>query len=251
MSLDDAVSDAQARAACEHILSSVVFAKARLMGRLLRYLVDQALGGNVRGTTEYAIGLEVLGRKPADYSPGEDPSVRVQVGRLRRRLETYGTECARPGDVVIRIPLGSYLPIIERRPAQPDVAPVEPTAATRSDALAIRPIQVIAGSAAGQAFAQGLQEELLNQMVQAFGPVVLGEALGEGRSEGKAEPRVIVSTLRIDPTRLRASVCLMEAPRQRVTWAQQFDQAPNFSILEQEALATTICRALKQHLALP
>lgn len=248
--LDDEVSEAQARAACERILSSVVFAKARLMGRLLRYLVEQALGGNVRGTTEYAIGLEVLGRKPSDYSPGEDPSVRVQVGRLRRRLETYDAECAQPGDAVIRIPLGSYMPVIERRrPARSAPLPIESAASTRSDALAIRPIHVIAGSLAGQAFAQGLQEELLSQMVQAFGPVVVGEPLSGAMDEPR--PRVIVSTLRIDPHRLRASVCLMEAPRQRVTWAQQFDRAPGFSIDEQEALATSICQALKQHLALP
>lgn len=245
VSLDDAVSDVQARAACEHILRSVLFAKARLMGRLLRYLVEQALAGNVRGTTEYAIGLEVLGRKPAEYSPSEDPSVRVQVGRLRRRLETYGTQCAQPGEVVIRIPLGSYLPVIERQAARP----LPPPVAVRGDTLAIRPIQVIAGSAAGQAFAQGLQEELLSQMVQAFGPVVLDDMLNEARDDW--QPRTIVSTLRIDPHRLRASVCLMEAPRQRVTWAQQFDQAASFSIGEQEALATNICLALKRHLALP
>jgi TolB-like protein len=246
---DDAVSDAEARAACEHILSSTRFAKARLMGRLLRYLVAQSLAGNARGTTEYAIGLEVLGRKPADYSPSEDPSVRVQVGRLRRRLETYGTECAQPGDVVIRIPLGGYMPVIERRTARPVPTPLP----TRSDALAIRPIHVIAGSAAGQAFAQGLQEELLSQMVQAFGPVVVGEVLNDVREDARddMQPRTIVSTLRIDPHRLRASVCLMEAPRQRVTWAQQFDQAPSFSIDEQETLATSICQALKRHLALP
>jgi TolB-like protein len=247
VSLDDAVSDAQARAACEHILGSILFAKARLMGRLLRYLVEQALAGNARGTTEYAIGLDVLGRKPADYSPSEDPSVRVQVGRLRRRLETYCADHAQPGDVVIRIPLGSYMPVIERCLAQP--MPAAPTVPARSDGLAIRPIHVIAGSAAGQAFAQGLQEELLSQMVQAFGPVVVGEGPDDARDE--LQPRTIVSTLRIDPHRLRASVCLMEAPRQRVTWAQQFDQAPSFSIDEQEALATSICQALKQHLAVP
>jgi len=246
--LDDGVTEAQARAACDRIVGSAAFAKARLMGRLLRYLVEQALSGNLRGTTEYAIGLEVLGRKPFDYSPGEDPTARVQIGRLRRRLEAYEAECAQPGDVVIRIPLGSYMPVIERR--RPTAA--MPAALARTpmrDALALQSVQVIAGGPVGEAFAQGLQEELLNQMVHAFGPVVMDEAGGE--PVGEPRPRVIVSTLRIDPHRLRASVRLVEAPRQRVTWARQFDQAAGFTIEEQEALAATICQALKQHLELP
>lgn len=240
MGLDHDVSEAQARAACDRILASAAFARARLMGRLLRYLVGQALDGNARGTTEYAIGLEVLGRCAADYSPGEDPAVRVQIGRLRRRLEIYDAECETPDDVRIRIPLGSYMPVISRRRAA--VAPPP-----RSDGLAMQPIQVITGSAACQAFARGLQEELLNQMVQAFGPVVVGEPAGEAQDA----PRVIVSTLRIDPHRLRASVRLLEAPRQRITWARQFDQAPRLTIDEQETLAASICQALKQHLELP
>lgn len=240
----DGVSEVEVRAACERALASAVFAKARLMGRLLRYLVDQALCGDAGGTAEYAIGLEVLGRKPEDYNPGDDPAVRVQMGRLRRRLQAYEAACLHPGDVAIRIPLGSYMPVIERV-APAAVAPAAAGARGPADALAIQPVQVIAGRAAEQAFAQGLQQELLSQMVQTFGPVVVGAPTGEPR------PRTIVSTLRIDPHRLRASVCLMETPRQRVTWAQQFDHPPRFTIEEQESLAAAICQALKQHLALP
>ncbi|RTL42006.1 MAG: hypothetical protein EKK53_12670 [Burkholderiales bacterium] len=208
------------------------------MGKLLRYLVAQAVQGHVRGTTEYAIGLEVLGRDPSSYSPGEDPTVRVQVGRLRQRLETYARTCAQLGDVVIRIPLGSYMPVIERL----DAAPPAPPPPGRANPLTIQPVQFIAGKAAGRAFAQGLQEELLSQLVQAFGPVVLGEAAQQD------QPRVVISTLRVDADRIRVSVRLLEVPQHRVTWARQFDQAPGFGIQEQEALASTICSALKLHL---
>lgn len=233
--IGDDVSEAQARAACERILASAVFAKARLMGRLLRHLMEQALCGNARGTTEYAIALEVLGREAASYSPGADPTVRVQMGRLRQRLEAYRSQCAQPGEVLIRIPMGSYRPVIERCAAAPVAKPAP------GGALAVQPIQLIAGTADGQAFAQGLQEELLHQMVQAFGPIGVGEA----------GPRVVVSTLRIDPQRLRATVRVVETAQQRVTWARQFDRAPSFGIDGQEALAAAICEALKQHLALP
>lgn len=228
------VGAAEAWAACERILASPTFAKARMMGRLLRYLVQQAVEGNLRGTTEYAIGLEVLRREAASYSPGDDPAVRVQVGRLRQRLEAYHAQWLPPGELGIRIPLGSYMPVIERKGASSPVPPMT--------ALAVHPLQFIAGSAAGEAFARGLQEELLSQMVQAFGPVVVGGG------QGMPSPRVVVSTLRIDEARIRASVRLLEAPQQRVTWAQQFDHAPCFGIQDQEVLAASICGALKRHL---
>ncbi|RTL24401.1 MAG: hypothetical protein EKK52_01325 [Burkholderiales bacterium] len=240
------ITEAEARETCQRVLASPVFAKARLMGRLLRYLVDQSLAGDPRGTTEYAIGLEVLGRKAEDYNPGDDPTVRVQMGRLRRKLQAYEAQWAQPGEAVIRIPLGSYRPVFEPRRAS-SAAPAAAQRGTNdgadavADALAMQPIQLIAGGAADQAFTQGLQEELLNQMVRAFGSVVIGEP----------HSRTLVSTLRIDPQRLRASVRLMEAPRQRVTWAQQFDLPRGSTIDEQEALAARICEALKQHLALP
>lgn len=235
----DSVGEIDAQAACERVLASAVFAKARSMGRLLRYLVAQAAQGHARGATEYAIGLEVLGRDPNSYSPGDDPTVRVQVGRLRQRLETYAQTCAQPGDLVIRIPLGSYMPVIERLDVATPAPPLPPSGVKP---LTVQPVQFIAGKAAGRAFAQGLQEELLSQLVQAFGPVVLGEPAELDR------PRVVVSTLRADADRIRVSVRLQEAPQQRVTWARQFDQAPGFGIQEQEALASTICSALKAHL---
>jgi hypothetical protein len=49
----------------------------------------------------------VFGRRPADYSPGEDPIVRVQLGRLRHRLELYCSTEGRHDPVSLRLPLRS------------------------------------------------------------------------------------------------------------------------------------------------
>lgn len=58
------------------------------MSRLLAYLVERAITDCARDTSEYAIGIGVFDRDPLHYSPGEDPVVRVQVGRLRTKLKT-------------------------------------------------------------------------------------------------------------------------------------------------------------------
>ena len=245
----DSISESEVRVACEHILSSHAFAKAGRMGRLLRFLIEQAIHGDVRNTTEYAIGLEVFDRKPSSYSPGEDPTVRVQVGRLRQRLETYHGEHGFPCGLEVRIPLGSYMPVITRRPVRCAPVAILNLPVMHQGTLELQPIRFIAGSALGKVFTRGLNEELVNQMVEAFGTVVMGAA-GEGgaASSGAPLPRVVVSSIRVDPDRIRASVRLLETPQMRVTWARQFDRAPGFSIQEQEELASTICRALKQHL---
>lgn len=247
-----AVAEREARAACERILASPSFAKAHRMVRLLRFLVEQAIQGNARGTTEYAIGLDVFDRDAASYSPGDDPIVRVQVGRLRERLQAYDTLHGAPGQVRILIPMGSYMPVLSRCPHGPAAQPQPGPAAAAPDdgALVLQPIRFVEGDGAGRAFALGLHEELVSRMVETFGPGRVGEAPA-GDADGAPPhppPRVLVSSIRVDAQRIRASVRLLEVPQNRVRWAQQFDRALRFNIQEQEELAAAICRALREHL---
>ncbi len=107
-------SDAAAiRQQLERILASPGFAASERRGRLLKYLVEKALAGEP--TKEYSIGVDVF-EKPADYDPRVDPSVRVEIGRLRTKLSHYYAD-ANAGAVHIQIPKGSYVPIFEGRQA--------------------------------------------------------------------------------------------------------------------------------------
>jgi len=234
--------------ACEEILASPTFAKARRMSRLLRFLVDQAVSGGVRNTIEYAIGLEVFDRDPATYSPGDDPTVRVQVGRLRQRLDAYYAARAGGHGVEIRIPLGSYMPVIRHVTG-------EPPPGARHGSLAFQSIRCIAGSATGEAFACGLQEELLAQLFQAFSDVVMlpsTPSMGARRSVDDARPlharHRVEGSIRIDSERIRTSMRLVEPALGRVAWARHFDRGVHFDISQQEELASSICSALKRHL---
>ena len=96
--------------ALEQILRSHVFSRARRMCRLLRYLVEQGIAGAKRNTCEYAIGLDVFDREPAEYYPGNDPVVRIQVGRLRQRLAEFYACFPNQVQVHLSIPLGTYWP---------------------------------------------------------------------------------------------------------------------------------------------
>jgi hypothetical protein len=55
--------------------------------RLLQYLVENKLQGDHGALREMAIGIEVFQRNPASFDPKEDPIVRVNVGRLREKID--------------------------------------------------------------------------------------------------------------------------------------------------------------------
>src|SRR5688500_14719994 len=106
---DDAMkpSAADVRAELERILASRCFQQAGRASHFLRFVVEQTLAGGSQRLKGYTIGVEVFGRPP-DFDAQSDALVRVEAGRLRRRLvEYYASEGA--GDPVrIDLPRGSY-----------------------------------------------------------------------------------------------------------------------------------------------
>lgn len=85
------------------IVDSALFRKAPAMRELFLYLWKH------RETPpgEYAIGVDVLGRK-ADFDPKIDATVRVQVSRLRQRLRDYYGGEGQGASRRLHIPAGGY-----------------------------------------------------------------------------------------------------------------------------------------------
>jgi TolB-like protein len=116
----------------ERVLGSEVFASAGRHTRLLRYLVERTLAGAGDQLKEYVLGTEVFDRTDS-YDPRLDSIVRVEVRRLRNRLEEYYQGQGSGDAVVISIPRGSYVPTFtERAPEPVTVTPSRP--ASRSKA---------------------------------------------------------------------------------------------------------------------
>jgi TolB-like protein/Tfp pilus assembly protein PilF len=128
---DSSLTAAAIRRQVDQILASPGFAERR--GRLLKYLVEKALAGET--VKEYAIGVDVF-EKPADYDPRVDPSVRVEIGRLRGKLNEYYSFAGAGAPIRIEIPKGSYIPVFEDAVAsgagQAAVARNEPESRRRS-----------------------------------------------------------------------------------------------------------------------
>jgi eukaryotic-like serine/threonine-protein kinase len=96
------------------ILASPEFVGAERPAKLLRFLVDESLEGRAAQLKESVIAVAVLGRAPG-FDPKVDPIVRVEVSRLRSRMELYYGSNGRDDAVRINLPKGSYSPLFEYR----------------------------------------------------------------------------------------------------------------------------------------
>jgi eukaryotic-like serine/threonine-protein kinase len=98
----------------QRIVNSPGFLHSERLRRFLTHCVDATLTGRLEDLKEYTIGRSAFDR-PKHYNPAEDPIVRVEARRLRKKLEEYyQTHTGDP--VVIELPKGGYLPIFEFRP---------------------------------------------------------------------------------------------------------------------------------------
>ena len=86
------------------ILESRTFRNTEVLKRLLDYLARQNRADELK---EYTIGVEAFG-KPADYDPQTDSSVRVQIGKLRQKLDEYYRTEATPNEVTVELPKGHF-----------------------------------------------------------------------------------------------------------------------------------------------
>jgi hypothetical protein len=91
------------------IQTSHAFCNSARSKEFLSYVVEQALAGNAEGLKERSIGVNLFHRAPT-YDTGEDPIVRVKAGEVRRRLAEYYAGEEQAPELLIELPVGSYVP---------------------------------------------------------------------------------------------------------------------------------------------
>jgi hypothetical protein len=91
------------------LLAHSLFTNSKRYPVLLAYAVEQTLDGNAGELKERTIGVEAFGRVP-DYDVNLDPVVRITAAEVRKRLIQYYYNPDHAGELVIELPLGSYVP---------------------------------------------------------------------------------------------------------------------------------------------
>ena len=117
MQTKNSTSDARRRQV-ERIADSSLFQKPSRLRDLFLYICDYSLQGHHEELREQRIGEVVFGRGH-DFRPNDDTIVRVEVRKLRQRLEEYFATEGRDEPIVISIPKGAYIASFEpRTPAE-------------------------------------------------------------------------------------------------------------------------------------
>ena len=235
-------TDQDVRAALLQIIASRQFAKAHRCIALLTYLVQQTLAGE-GPPSEYDIGLAVFRRDPRSYFTGEDPIVRVQMGRLRLRLAAYYRAEGRSDPLRVSLPVGSYRPRLERGGTGPLPS------ASRRPALTLRPLDCLSHEMPAQTFTLGLSDELAYRLHRdLLDPRLTNHEEGACEAGIASVGRVLEGTVRMDASRVRLSLRLRHGADGDVVWHQQFDCAVDGSIAAQEQLADRCVQALPAHM---
>lgn len=112
----------EVRAELARVLESPDFRASRRCQEFLRFVVETTLAGNGHALKERTIGVEVFGRA-ASYDPGNDSTVRVKAGEVRKRLQTYYAGAGAVNSIRIHLPAGGYIPEFHYAPKSGPVPP--------------------------------------------------------------------------------------------------------------------------------
>jgi adenylate cyclase len=113
----------EVKAELARVLGSAVFAQAGRSTEFLRFVVAETLEGRADRLKGYTIAIEVFG-KPPEFDAQTDPLVRVEAGRLRRRLIEYYSGEGRDNSVRIALPKNGYAPTFTSIHAAPASIPM-------------------------------------------------------------------------------------------------------------------------------
>lgn len=148
---DASPSPAQTRDAVERLLGAGLVAPGSRAHLLLDYLLTIWHREGAVPVKAYAIALDVLGRG-ADFDPGTDSIVRVELGRLRKLLDLYYAGPGAHDPVRLSLPKGqsrieaAFRPIIAPPPTETPVPSPRP-AKTRRLGLVAGAVALLAGLA--------------------------------------------------------------------------------------------------------
>jgi hypothetical protein len=118
--LDAKAAEEQARVErqLERVLAHSSFRNSRRYQAFLRYIVEEKFRDNGAHLKERMIGVSVF-QQPLNYDTNANSVVRVTAGEIRRRLAQYYLEATLEDEILIELPVGSYVPKFHIR----DVAP--------------------------------------------------------------------------------------------------------------------------------
>lgn len=116
---DKAPDTKDVRAALDRLVRSSAFAGSQRLQEFLVYVVEETLSGRSDDIRAKTIAMDVYGGTASEMARRENV-VRVDAGRLRRKLAEYYAEDGRNEGIVFDLPKGGYAPEISSRSPEAD-----------------------------------------------------------------------------------------------------------------------------------
>ena len=218
------------------ILDTSVFRNSNKLSYLLSYLVNQTLQGQSRTLKEYTIGVDVYDRG-ADFNPRTDAIVRVEVSRLRSRLDEYYAQEGKNDRVRISIPKGGYKPVFtetETHAHQPPTPPVRAVERVPREnvSIAVLPFQLMGTCPTQKLMLDGFSYHLVSELSK-FPELSVSSSLstlpfqfsGKDASaiaEELGTSHLLTGSAIAMDDKLRLTVELAEGHRGRIIWSERF-----------------------------
>ncbi len=270
---------AEIRAHMDSLLASTAFAGSTRRRQLLGYLVDHTLAGHPAEISEYGIGLDVFG-KPPSFDPRIDSTIRSEISRLRQKLKDYYATDGRESRVVIELPSRSYVPKITFREhaARTDawslgrvalltlgavalffagaaIWRMRASSRPAIESLVVLPFANMSGDPGNEYLADGLTEELTNDLAQwpdlrVAARTSAFEFKGRGvdvREVGRKlnVQAVLEGSIDKQGDRIRVTAQMNRASNGFHLWSKSFESQSSDMMVLKEQIARSIAEAVR------
>jgi hypothetical protein len=168
------------------LVAHPLFTNSKRYPVLLTYTVEQTLLGNASELKERTIGIEAFGREPV-YDVNLDPVVRTAAAEVRKRLSQYYYNPDHAGELVIELPIGSYVPTFREPAASHMEFVAEPSIAEQAESLPKDAVlQSLTLAKAEQGRVRLVARHWIPIAIALFVAALIGFSVGRARLQSRA-----------------------------------------------------------------
>jgi hypothetical protein len=170
----------------KRLVAHPLFTNSKRYPVLLTYAVEQTLLGNASELKERTIGIEAFGREPV-YDVNLDPVVRTTAAEVRKRLSQYYYNPDHAGELVIELPIGSYVPTFREPASSPMGFAAESLVADKAQSLSKDSVfESLTDAKAEQAHTRLLTHRWIPIIAALFVAALIGFSVGRVRLPSQA-----------------------------------------------------------------
>ena len=227
------LSEGEVRQALDRVTSRPPLSRSKRLSGFLRYIVEETLAARAERISGYSIAIDVF-KRPDTFDPSIDSLVRVEAGRLRRRLAEYYREEGADDPIEISLPKGSYVPAFKTRLESRARDASQPMPERRGPSIVVLPFQNYSGNPEDQFFADGLTEETTANLARfkdlfVFARSSTARLVREGADVRQLHGElgvdlVLESSVRKSSDTVRITVQLIAAATEGHVFAEQFER---------------------------